>query len=81
MTIEGAEDLLNDKSEAMKDINDWNKEGEEHALVVQRPQFEKVFKGKCGYCANIAIKQLIVMREKQIKKRRMLVVYSNLQNS
>ena len=32
--IEEAESLLDDKFEAIKELNDWNKEGEEHALVV-----------------------------------------------
>ena len=34
LTIEEAENLLDDKFKAMKDINGWNEEGEEHALVV-----------------------------------------------
>ena len=36
----------------MKDMNGWNKEREEHSLVIQKPQFKKIPKGKCGYCGK-----------------------------
>ena len=32
--IEEAENLLDDKFEAMKELNGWNEEGEEHALLI-----------------------------------------------
>ena len=52
LAIEEEENSLDDKFEAMKDISGWNEEGEEHALVVQKPQFKKIFKGKCGHCGK-----------------------------
>ena len=59
---------MNDNFEAVKELNGWSKEGEEHALVVQKPQFKKAFKGKC--VANMAIKQLLVMKEIQTNKKK-----------
>ena len=63
LTIEEAENSLDDKFEAMTDINGWNEEGEENALVVQKPQFKKTFKRNADIGANMATKQLLVLRE------------------
>ena len=41
LMIEAAENLLDDKFEAMKDLNGWNEEGEKQALVVQKNHLRK----------------------------------------
>ena len=49
--------------------------------LIENPNLTKHLKESVGVVASMAIKQLILMREKQIKKRRMmLVVFFNLQN-
>ena len=45
-TIEEAETLLDDKFEAMKEVQGWTEDGD----VVGKPHFKKMFKGQCGYC-------------------------------
>ena len=37
LLIEETENLLNDKLKAMKELNGWSEEGEEHALVFESP--------------------------------------------
>ena len=48
-TIEEAETLLDDKYEAMKEVQGWTEEGDELALLVDKPHFKKTFKGQSGY--------------------------------
>ena len=52
LSIEEAEKVLDDKYEAMKEINGWAEEGDELALLIGKPHFKKTFKGQCGYCAK-----------------------------
>ena len=66
LTMEEAETSLDDKNEAMKEVQGWTEDGDELALLVGKPHFKNTFKGQCGYCDNMVIKQLIVMKEKQI---------------
>ena len=64
LTIEEAEILLDDKYEAMKEVQGWTEEGDELALLVGRPHFKKTFKRQCDIVVNMVTKQLIVMKEK-----------------
>ena len=50
LTVKEAENLLDDKFDAMKDINCWNEEAGKHVLVLQQPQVKKTFKEKCTNC-------------------------------
>ena len=52
LTIEEAETLLDDKYEAMKEVQGWTEEGDELALLVGKPRYKKTFKGQCGYCGK-----------------------------
>ena len=52
LTIEEAETLLDDKYEAMKEVQGWTEEGDELALLVGKPCYKKTFKGQCGYCGK-----------------------------
>ena len=54
LSIKEAETLLNDKYEAMKEINGWTDKGDELALFVCKPHFKKTFKGQCSYVTNMA---------------------------
>ena len=45
LSIDDAETLLDDKYEAMKEINGSTDEGDELALLVGKPHFKKTFKG------------------------------------
>ena len=67
LSIDEAETLLDDKYEAMKEINGSTDEGDELALLVGKPHFKKTFKGNVAILANMCIKQLIALEEKQIK--------------
>ena len=49
LTIEEAETLLDDKYEAMKEVQGWTEDGDELALLAGKPYFNKPFKGQCGY--------------------------------
>ena len=48
-STEEAVTLLDDKYEAMKDINGWTEEGDELSLLIGKPHFKKTFKGQWGY--------------------------------
>ena len=50
--IEEAETLLDDKYEAMREVQGWTEDGDELALLVGKPHFKKTFKGQCGYCGK-----------------------------
>ena len=50
--IEEAETLLDDKYEAVKEVQGWTEDGDELALLVGKPHYKKTFKGQCGYCGN-----------------------------
>ena len=50
--IEDAETLLDNKYEAMKEVQGWNEDGDEIALLVDTPHFRKTFKGQCEYCGK-----------------------------
>ena len=52
LTIEEAETLLDDKYEAMKEVQGWTEDGDELALLDGKPHYRKAFKGQCGYCGN-----------------------------
>ena len=52
LTIEEAETLLDDKFEAMKEVQGWTEDADELALLVGKPHFKKTFKGQCGYCGK-----------------------------
>ena len=52
LTIEEAENLLDDKFEGMNELSGGNEKGEENALVVWKLQLKKTFIGKCGYCGK-----------------------------
>ena len=41
--------MLDDKYEAMKEVQGWTEDGDELALLVGKPYFKKTFKGQCGY--------------------------------
>ena len=56
LMIEEAETLLDDKYEAMKEVQGWTEEGEELALLAGKTQFKKTFKGQCGCCSKYGIK-------------------------
>ena len=43
------ETLLDDKYEAMKEVQGWIEDGDQLALLVGKPHFKKTFKGQCGY--------------------------------
>ena len=47
LTLEEAETLLDDKFEAMKEVQGWKEDGDEIALLVGKPQFKKTFKVQC----------------------------------
>ena len=80
LSIEKEENLLDDKFEAMKDICGWKMKGKNMHWSFENPNLRNHLKGNMDIMAYMAIKQLIVMREKLIKKRRILVVFFNLQN-
>ena len=46
LMIEEAETSLDDKYEAMKEVQGWTDDGDELALLVGRPHFKKTFKGQ-----------------------------------
>ena len=52
LMIEEAETLLDDKYEAMKEVQGWTEDGDELALLVGNPHYKKTFKGQCGYCGK-----------------------------
>ena len=52
LMIEEAETILDDKHEAMKEVQGWTEDGDELALLVGKPHFKKTFKGQCGYCGK-----------------------------
>ena len=52
LTIEGAETLLDDKYEVMKEVQGWTEKGDELALISGNPHYKKTFKGQCGYCGK-----------------------------
>ena len=52
LTIAEAGTLLDDKFEAMKEVQGWTENGDEHALLVGKPHFKKIVKGQCGYCGK-----------------------------
>ena len=64
LTIEEAETLLDDKY--IKEVQGWNEDGDELVLLVGKPHFKKTFKGQCGYCGNMVIKQPVIVKEKQV---------------
>ena len=52
LMIQEAETLLDDKYEAMKEVQGWTEDGDELTLLVGKPHFKKTFKGQCGYCGK-----------------------------
>ena len=44
--IQEAESLLDDKYEAMKEIQGWTEDGDEQELLVGKPHFKKTLKGQ-----------------------------------
>ena len=52
LTIDQAETLLDDKYEAMQEVQGWTEEGDELALLVGKTHYKKTFKGQCGYCGK-----------------------------
>ena len=52
LTIQGAETSLNDKYEAMKEVQGWTEDGDELVLLVSKAHFKKIFKEQCRYCCK-----------------------------
>ena len=52
LTIEEAETLLDDKYEAMKEVQGWTEDRDELVVLVGKLLFKKTFKGQCGYCGK-----------------------------
>ena len=50
--MEEAETSLDDKNEAMKEVQGWTEDGDELALLVGKPHFKNTFKEQCGYCGK-----------------------------
>ena len=48
----------------MKEVQGWTEGGDEFALLVGKPHYKKTFKENVDIAANMATKQLIVMKEK-----------------
>ena len=66
LIIEEEETLLDDKYEAMKEVQGWTEDGDElHYLLVSHIS-RKHSKDNVDIVVNMVIKQLIVMKEKQI---------------
>ena len=56
--------MLDDKYEAMKEINGWTDEVDELALFVGKPHLKKTFKGQCGYCGKYGQKAVDCLERK-----------------
>ena len=56
LTIVETETLLDDKYEAMKEVQGWTEDGDKLALLVGKSHFKKPFKGQCGYCGKYSHK-------------------------
>ena len=50
--IEEAETLLDDKYEALKEVQGWTADGDELALLVGKPHYKKTFQREWGYCGT-----------------------------
>ena len=70
LSIEEAEPLLDDKYEAMKEIDGWTEEGDELALLIGKPHFKKTLKGQCGYCGKYGHKAVDCLERKANQDRR-----------
>ena len=64
LTIQEAETLLDDKYEAMKEIQEWTEDGDVLALLVGKPHFKKTFNDNVDTAVSMVTKQLIVEKEK-----------------
>ena len=60
--------MLNDKYEAMKEVQGWTEEGDELALLVVKPHYKKTFKRQYGYCGKYGHK-VVDCHESQSKPR------------
>ena len=57
------EQILEDKYQAMKSVKGWDEEEDYYALFTSQSNKKKpkeAFKGHCGYCGDLDIKQQIV---------------------
>ena len=52
LMIQEAHTLLDDNYEVMKEVQGWNEDGDELALLVDKPHFKKTVEGQCGYCCK-----------------------------
>ena len=50
----------------MKEVQGWTEDGNELALLVGKPHVKKTLKDNVDIVVNMAIKQLNVIKEKQI---------------
>ena len=66
LTIQEAENLLDDKFEGMNESSGGNEKGEENALVVWKLQLKKTFIGKCGYCGKYGHNNRILSKSKTL---------------
>ena len=75
LTIEQAKKILDVKFEAMKEKMARMRKRRTSIGCLKIPIYT-TFREKCGYCGKFAINHIAI----QNKKRRILVVFSNLQN-
>ena len=60
------EQILEDKYQAMKHVKGWEEEEDDYALFTSqsnKKKPKKAFKGCCGYCENLDIKQNVPIKK------------------
>ena len=72
LTIEVAETLLEDKYKAMKEVQGWTEDGMSLHCLLASHISRKQSKGNVDIVVHMVIRQLIVVKEKQILKTRKL---------